>query len=834
MYPCPLCLLTVLVLPAGAAMVGEISPLTKTVEAPGPFQVGEVITWNVTVRNHNLTDLSNLTLLENITGLSGLGTLIATPSQGSWDMGNLTWSIPVLPANTSAFLLLDTTFTTPGNKTNQITVTAVTPSDSFIGLTDSMTIPVRAPFANLSLTKTVDGTGPYRVGDLITWNVTVRNHNATGLANLTLLEDVSGLSGLNLVTVTPSQGSWDLGNLTWTIPSLAPNEGAYLTLATTFNSTGNQTNRVVVTAVTPADSLVGMEAMKTITVTTPPVQANVSLTKTVDGTGPYRVGDVITWHVSVRNHNATGIANLILMEDIAGLTGLNLSTLIVTPSLGTWDPANLTWSITDLPVNTSAFLRLNTTFDTPGDKTNRVVITAAVPADSIIGIEATKTITVTTPPVPANLTLTKTVDTPGPYFVGDSVTWNVTVRNHNVTAFTNLTLVEDLSGFSGFNLSTVTPSLGSWDMGNLTWSIPALAQNETAYLRLVTTFFTSGDKTNRIVITAAAPAESILGMEATKTITVRTPPVPVNVSLTKAVETPGPYFVDDPVTWRVTLENRNVTELTNVTLREDLSGLTGLEDLMVTPSTGSWDPANFTWSIPVLLPNTTARLTLITTFDTPGNKTNRVEILNATPSDSIVGMEASATITVETRPVLEVEVRIEPETLNLRSHGVFTAFITFPSGSLTRETEVEEITCAGASSIRSPTVAGQTLIVKFARQDFEGIEPGDSVSLTCTGTLETEDGDQPFQGSDTIRVIGMVTEDSGKKGGNPNGDTDSSKNRSPSVSPGKDSSPAKGDGNGVDPGASSGSKDSEGSSSGGSEKGGSSSKGNAHGHTKNK
>jgi hypothetical protein len=97
---------------------------------------------------------------------------------------------------------------------------------------------------------------------------------------------------------------------------------------------------------------------------------------------------------------------------------------------------------------------------------------------------------------------------------------------------------------------------------------------------------------------------------------------------------------------------------------------------------------------------------------------------------------------------IEATVRIEPETLNLASKGVFTAFITLPEGYEVADIVVSTVLCQGASAIKG-IVAGNKFIAKFNRQDLVGVSTGDEVTLTVTGEV----AGKRFKGSDTIRVI---------------------------------------------------------------------------------
>jgi len=99
---------------------------------------------------------------------------------------------------------------------------------------------------------------------------------------------------------------------------------------------------------------------------------------------------------------------------------------------------------------------------------------------------------------------------------------------------------------------------------------------------------------------------------------------------------------------------------------------------------------------------------------------------------------------------IHVEIDIKPETLNLKSKGVFTAFIELPECYCEEDVDIGTVECEGASALRVVMADDGRLIVKFDRKDLVGVSPGDAVELTVTGQLTNG---TPFAGSDTIRVI---------------------------------------------------------------------------------
>lgn len=104
-----------------------------------------------------------------------------------------------------------------------------------------------------------------------------------------------------------------------------------------------------------------------------------------------------------------------------------------------------------------------------------------------------------------------------------------------------------------------------------------------------------------------------------------------------------------------------------------------------------------------------------------------------------------------TAPLL-AEVRIEPEVINLHSHGEFAAFITLPPGYNPFNIDISTVECEGAPAVYGHTAPqGLFYIAKFRVKDLIGVAPGQAVQFAVTGYLF--DG-TAFIGYDTVRVIG--------------------------------------------------------------------------------
>jgi Tannase and feruloyl esterase len=139
------------------------------------------------------------------------------------------------------------------------------------------------------------------------------------------------------------------------------------------------------------------------------------------------------------------------------------------------------------------------------------------------------------------------------------------------------------------------------------------------------------------------------------------------------------------------------------------------------------------------------------------------EVARWNGSSSNGGIENAANFSC----VPPVKVEIEPETLNLKSKGVFTATITMPKGYDIRDWNIQDVSCEGAHAVRG-TVERNTYIAKFNRQDLQNVSAGD-VILTVTLDFNPTGGMKALtQGTDMVRIIkegrGRDCDDRGHEG----------------------------------------------------------------------
>lgn len=104
----------------------------------------------------------------------------------------------------------------------------------------------------------------------------------------------------------------------------------------------------------------------------------------------------------------------------------------------------------------------------------------------------------------------------------------------------------------------------------------------------------------------------------------------------------------------------------------------------------------------------------------------------------------------EEPPEITASIDIDPDTLNLDSEGVFTAYITLPEDYVIENIDSSSVECEGVQAIRT-SIENELFVAHFSREGLN-IGTGDAVKLTVIGKLQ--DGTY-FEGSDKIHIINI-------------------------------------------------------------------------------
>ncbi|MCU0440202.1 MAG: Ig-like domain-containing protein, partial [Raineya sp.] len=299
-------------------------------------------------------------------------------------------------------------------------------TDPTPGNNTSTSTPVPVPQANLGVTKVASNNTP-AVGSNITFTITASNagpSNATGV----VINDVLP-AGYTFVSSTPSVGTYNSGTGVWTIGNLANGANATLTITVTVNATGSYANTATIsgneTDPTPGNNT---STSTPVPVNNAPVANDDAYTIAINTTlnNNASTNDVLITagnphtYTLVSGGTATVNGTLVLNTDgtfsytpNTGFTGVVTFTYQVCNQVGQCDDATV--SITILPPPVANNDTNTTALNTP--------VNGGVSGNDVLPAGGTYTFTVTTPPNPAQGTVTMNSDgtytfTPATGFTG--------------------------------------------------------------------------------------------------------------------------------------------------------------------------------------------------------------------------------------------------------------------------------------------------------------------------------------------------------------------------------------------------------------------------------
>ena len=545
-------------------------------------------------------NFSSITNSANISCAIAAGTLSCTASGADVTIGvggSFTVSFTVTP-NTSGNLPNTATIDPNGNisESNEANNTG---SDTV----------VVTPVVDISLVKAVNDTTPF-VGDTVTFTLTLANGGPSTATNVTVTDVVP--SGYTYVASSITGGTTNndtnpaTTGLTWTVNSLASGASVDLTYQATVLSSGTYDNFAEVTAQDQDDSdstpnngngttaAEDDESVQTVT----PVDLTIDKDTSTSLVGP---NGVVTYTIVVVNSGPTDLTNLQVTDALPDFNGGTVGTGFTVASVTSADVTiNLGYdgsTDTDLLAGTDTLtsgttatitVTLSLTNAAPGTYDNTVVATTdqtgSIDDDGTVANdpgtpgggadpETDEDVTVEL----VDILLVKTVDDSTP-FVGDTVTFTLTLANAGPSTATNVTVTDVVpSGYTyvaasigsnaGGTGATITPN----DAGapTLTWDVDALDSGESVTLTYQATVLASGLYDNFAEVTAQDQEDSdstpnngngttaAEDDESVQTVT----PVDLTIDKDTSTATVGPNGV---VTYTIVVVNSGPTDLTNL------------------------------------------------------------------------------------------------------------------------------------------------------------------------------------------------------------------------------------------------------------------------------
>lgn len=282
--------------------------------------------------------------------------------------------------------------------------------------------------------------------------------------------------------------------------------------------------------------------------------ADVSVVKTLVTSGPYFAGQSVTYRLVVAN-GGPGAATNVRVTD----TPSNL--FINGVSGGCWV---LPCTIPSLAAGASVTLDVTATISRAGPFDNTASVAAAEadpdPTNNTDDRDNGGTATLA-----ADVSIVKTLTTPGPYVAGQSIRYSLAISNHGPSAATNLRIDDTPSNL------TITPVSGG--CGRFPCTFGLLGARVTAFIDVTATIDGPGPFDNSASVTADEPdpdpsnntdAAGNGGTAGTS----------ADLSIVKTLTTAGPYAPGQSIGYTLTVANAGPSAATAVQVTDTPTNLT--------------------------------------------------------------------------------------------------------------------------------------------------------------------------------------------------------------------------------------------------------------------
>ena len=609
--------------------------LDKSVSNETP-DVNTNITFTIVVTNQGPSGATNLQVLDLLP--SGY-TYVSDDAAGAYNDATGNWNIGSLASGASISLNIVANVNTTGDYVNVAEVIShteldidSTPNNNLISEDDQdQAVVVPRPLVDISVTKVADTMTP-NIGGQITFTVTVTNDGPSDATNIVVTDLLE--SGYEFVSATPSNGTYEALNGSWTLGDLDSGITETITITANVLANGTYTNTAELTDLNefdidsePSNNDDTEDDQQTID-PMPVLVSDLELTKVVNVATPL-VGDEVIFTLSLTNNgpsNASGVTVLDVLPN--GYTYISNNS-----TAGVYNEATGLWSLNGvIPVGTTETLNIVVQVNPTGNYSNTAEVTASdtLDIDSVPGNNdgsEDDQDNATTNPIPiADLSLTKTVDNEFPD-VSDTVIFTLTLNNVGPSAATGIQINDLLpSGYSYIS----DDSGGSYNPSTGIWDIASLAANSAASLNITVGINTTGSYANVAELVAvneldpnSLPGNNDLS-EDDQDEQITLPRVITDISVVKMVDNLNPS-VGSQITFTIAVTNDGPSDATGLVVEDILAS--GYDFVGATPSAGTYDEVIGSWDISSLPNGATETLDIVATVLINGDFSNTAELI---------------------------------------------------------------------------------------------------------------------------------------------------------------------------------------------------------------
>ena len=459
-----------------------ITKTTKDAEAGHIYKLGETINYEITVTNDGNLTLTNVKVEDALTGNAGENAwTIDTFAPGETQTFEASYEV------TEADVLA-------GRVVNNVTGTATNPDPN---QPDTPVVPgekedsVETPNPRLTVIKTSDKTGQVKLGDEITYTITVTNNGNVTIREVKLNDSLTA-------------DNWTLGDI---------KPGEIVTRTTTYTVTeadilaGKVENHATAAGKDPNGNDITGEGEKTVTTeeSKPHITVTKETTSTPKNGETYALGEEITYKITAKNDGNLTLTNVTVEDELTGKTGDKAFKIEGEFKPGDEKTFETSYTVTEADLGKTVVNVATATGTTPDPNKPEPGVTPGQTEDPTDSRNPSMSIT------------KKVVDQKKEYEIGDTVKYEITVTNTGNTTQNNILVEDQMSAAGQAVITKVDGANGTIDGAKVT--LDTLAPGKAATITAEYTVV-KADRGNTIINVAVAKGEGKIPM---------TPEVPVKV-----------------------------------------------------------------------------------------------------------------------------------------------------------------------------------------------------------------------------------------------------------------------------------------------------------------
>ncbi len=595
-----------------------------SVQKTGPAAAGsgETVSWVITVSNLGPGAADDVVLIDSLPP-----DMTVRESSGASESGSaLRWSLGSIPAGATVTRTLGASASSVGTYQNVARATSSTPDPAGTNNRDAVTVQVAAP-ADLSVAKT--GPASASIGDTLRYLLTVHNAGPYPAAAVTLVDSLP--DGLTVVGASPGASvdgrvvSWSLGDMEAgasrldTVRARVERSGAYVNVAAVSSPTQDPDEGDRRATVTTA---VGRVADLSVTKSAPD-----SVTR----------GDTVEYVVTFSNTGPDTAAAVLVRDSLPpGVIFVSAT------GGGTAAGRVVTWNVGALANGDTRIERVRTVLPDTGRVVNVVRASTTTADPDSADRRATATILVV--PLRADLSVEKAG--PSTAFVGDTLTYAITVGNAGPEAAASVILSDSLP--PGATFLSITGS-GTANGRRVAWSLGDLAAGARKTFQVKVRADASGTLTD-----VARVASATLDPDTSDRRTTLATSVQTRADLSVRKSGPPTAQVGETVTYTLTAVNDGPSPAAAVTLVDSLpAGLTFIS----ASDGGTASGGAVTWSLGDVGSGSSLPRTVTVKAGAAGAQVDVARVTSATADPDTGDQRATFTTTVaEPAPMADLSV----------------------------------------------------------------------------------------------------------------------------------------------------------------------------------